>query len=205
MSEAKWYILHTFSGYEKKVADNIRKVVENRNLQHLIEDVMVPLDPEEEEEAKQDGESAEAAENADTAENSEAPSEGKRTKGNGKAKSKSSGNKTYPSYVFVKMVMTDESWYICRNTRGCTGFVGPGSKPVPLTDEEVAHLGVVQKPAEATFKAGDLVRIVSGSLKDFEGTVKEVDEAAGTAVVTVSMFGKATPTTLDINLIQKIN
>lgn len=206
MSEAKWYILHTFSGYEKKVADNIRKVVENRNLQHLIEDVMVPIDQDEEEnevasaeggdaEAKQDG-SAEAAESSEA-------SEGKKSKS--KAKSKSSGNKTYPSYVFVKMVMTDESWYICRNTRGCTGFVGPGSKPVPLTDEEVAHLGVVQKPAEATFKAGDLVKIVSGSLKDFEGTVKEVDEAAGTAVVTVSMFGKATPTTLDLNIIQKIN
>lgn len=209
MSEAKWYILHTFSGYEKKVADNIRKVVENRNLQHLIEDVMVPIDQDEEE---NDGVSAEGGDaeaqqdsSAEAAESSEEASEGKKSKSKSKAKSKSSGNKTYPSYVFVKMVMTDESWYICRNTRGCTGFVGPGSKPVPLTDEEVAHLGVVQKPAEATFKAGDLVKIVSGSLKDFEGTVKEVDEAAGTAVVTVSMFGKATPTTLDLNIIQKIN
>lgn len=169
MSEAKWYILHTFSGYEKKVADNIRKVVENRNLQHLIEDVIVPVET---------------------------------IKEKGK---KSYESKIYPSYVYVKMVMTDESWYICRNTRGCTGFVGPGSKPIPLTDEEIANLGVVQKPAEVTFKAGDLVKIVSGSLKDFEGTVKEVDESAGTAVVTVSMFGKATPTTLDLSLIQKIN
>ena len=210
MSEAKWYILHTFSGYEKKVADNIRKVVENRNLQHLIEDVMVPIDQDEEE--NQEAVTAEGGEaedqqssSSDAAESSGEAAEGKRTKGKSKAKSKSSGNKTYPSYVFVKMVMTDESWYICRNTRGCTGFVGPGSKPVPLTDEEVAHLGVIQKPAETTFKAGDLVKIVSGSLKDFEGTVKEVDEAAGTAVVTVSMFGKATPTTLDLNIIQKFN
>lgn len=209
MSEAKWYILHTFSGYEKKVADNIKKVVENRNLQHLIEEVMVPIEQDEEEansgnltegdaEVQQDS-SAEAVEPSEDA------SEGRKSKSKGKAKSKGSGNKTYPSYVFVKMVMTDESWYICRNTRGCTGFVGPGSKPVPLTDEEVAHLGVPQKPAEATFKAGDLVKIISGSLKDFEGTVKEVDEAAGTAVVTVSMFGKATPTTLELNIIQKIN
>ena len=210
MSEAKWYILHTFSGYEKKVADNIRKVVENRNLQHLIEDVMVPIDQDEEENQEAvtaEGGEAEAQQSSssDAAESSGEAAEGKRTKGKSKAKSKSSGNKTYPSYVFVKMVMTDESWYICRNTRGCTGFVGPGSKPVPLTDEEVAHLGVIQKPAETTFKAGDLVKIVSGSLKDFEGTVKEVDEAAGTAVVTVSMFGKATPTTLDLNIIQKIN
>ena len=210
MSEAKWYILHTFSGYEKKVADNIRKVVENRNLQHLIEDVMVPIDQDEQDEEKTNEAAAENGE-TEAQQTSEADgssgesAEGKKTKGKSKAKSKSSGNKTYPSYVFVKMVMTDESWYICRNTRGCTGFVGPGSKPVPLTDEEVAHLGVVQKPAEATFKAGDLVKIVSGSLKDFEGTVKEVDDAAGTAVVTVSMFGKATPTTLDLNIIQKIN
>lgn len=210
MSEAKWYILHTFSGYEKKVADNIKKVVENRNLQHLIEDVMVPIDQDDEEENENGGLSAEGdetdARQSGSSETDSSPSEaseGKKSKS--KAKSKSSGNKTYPSYVFVKMVMTDESWYICRNTRGCTGFVGPGSKPVPLTDEEVAHLGVVQKPAEATFKAGDLVKIVSGSLKDFEGTVKEVDETAGTAVVTVSMFGKATPTTLDLNIIQKIN
>lgn len=208
MSEAKWYILHTFSGYEKKVADNIRKVVENRNLQHLIEDVMVPIDPDEEEDSVQSAEGdAEVQQNAsaEAAEPSEEAEQGKKSKSKSKAKSKSSGNKTYPSYVFVKMVMTDESWYICRNTRGCTGFVGPGSKPVPLTDEEVAHLGVVQKPAEATFKAGDLVKIISGSLKDFEGTVKEVDEAAGKAVVTVSMFGKATPTTLEFSIIQKIN
>lgn len=208
MSEAKWYILHTFSGYEKKVADNIRKVVENRNLQHLIEDVMVPIDPDEEEESVQSAEGdAEVQQNAsaEAAEPSEEAEQGKKSKSKSKAKSKSTGNKTYPSYVFVKMVMTDESWYICRNTRGCTGFVGPGSKPVPLTDEEVAHLGVVQKPAEATFKAGDLVKIISGSLKDFEGTVKEVDETAGKAVVTVSMFGKATPTTLEFSIIQKIN
>ena len=126
MSEAKWYILHTFSGYENKVADNIKKVVENRHLEHLIEEVMVPTETVTEE---HDG------------------------------KTRTYQSKIYPSYVYVKMVMTDESWYICRNTRGCTGFVGP----------------------------------------------REIDEAAGTAVVAVSMFGRETPATLDLSLIQKIN
>lgn len=172
MSESKWYILHTFSGYENKVANNIIKVVENRNLHHLIEEVMVPTET--------------ITENHD-------------------GKIKTYESKIYPSYVYVKMVMTDESWYICRNTRGCTGFVGPGSKPIPLTDEEVANLGVVKKPTEITVKAGDLVSIISGNLEGFEGKVKEVDEAAGTAVVTVSMFGRETPTTLDLSLIQKIS
>lgn len=172
MSEAKWYILHTFSGYENKVADNIKKVVENRHLEHLIEEVMVPTETITEE---HDG------------------------------KTKSYQSKIYPSYVYVKMVMTDESWYICRNTRGCTGFVGPGSKPIPLTDEEVANLGMVKKPTEIAVKVGDLVNIVSGNLEGMEGTVREIDEAAGTAVVMVSMFGRETPATLDLTLIQKIN
>lgn len=171
MSEAKWYILHTFSGYEKKVADNIKKVVENRNLQNLIEEVMVPTETITEEY---------------------------------EGKTKSYESKIYPSYVYVKMVMTDESWYICRNTRGCTGFVGPGSKPIPLTDEEVANLGVVKKPAEIAVSVGDIVTIVSGNLDGLEGTVTEIDEAAGTAVVNVSMFGRETPTTLDLTSIQKI-
>lgn len=172
MSEAKWYILHTFSGYEKKVADNIRKVVENRNLNHLIEDVMVPTEI--------------ITENHD-------------------GEIKTYESKVYPSYVYVKMVMTDESWYICRNTRGCTGFVGPGSKPIPLNDEEVANLGIVQKQEEISVAVGDIVNIVSGTLEGLEGTVKEIDEAAGTVVVTVSMFGRETPTTLELSAVQKIN
>lgn len=170
MSEAKWYILHTFSGYEKKVADNIQKVVENRNLQHLIEEVMVPTETITE---------------------------------NHEGKVKTYESKIYPSYVYVKMVMTDESWYICRNTRGCTGFVGPGSKPIPLTDEEVANLGVVPQTKEV-IKSGDLIRIISGTMKDLEGTVNEINEEEGKALVTVSMFGKETPATLDLSSIQKI-
>lgn len=178
MSEAKWYILHTYSGYENKVANDIKTLAENRNLQHLIEDVMVPIGPA--------------------------------TDDYGKPILDREGNqkeeKLFPCYVYVKMVMTDESWYICRNTRGVTGFVGPGSKPIPLTEEEVINLGVVKKVSEASVVAvGDMVNITSGALNGFEGTVKEVDEAAGTVLVTVSMFGRETPTTLELSAVEKIN
>lgn len=177
MSEAKWYILHTYSGYENKVANDIKTLAENRNLQHLIEDVMVPIGPATDDYGKpildKDGNQKE--------------------------------EKLFPCYVYVKMVMTDESWYICRNTRGVTGFVGPGSKPIPLTDEEARNLGVVKQSAEAKVVIGDLVNILTGSLKGFEGTVKEVDETAGTVVVTVPMFGRETPTTLELSSVEKIN
>lgn len=177
MSEAKWYILHTYSGYENKVANDIRTLAENRNLQQLIEDVMVPIGPA--------------------------------TDDYGKPVLDKDGNqkeeKLFPCYVYVKMVMTDETWYICRNTRGVTGFVGPGSKPIPLTDEEVRNLGVAKQSVQVRLAAGDLVNIVSGSLEGFEGTVREVDEAAGTVVVTVSMFGRETPTTLELSAVEKIN
>lgn len=177
MSDAKWYILHTYSGYENKVANDIRTLAENRNLQQLIEDVMVPIGPA--------------------------------TDDYGKPVLDKDGNqkeeKLFPCYVYVKMVMTDETWYICRNTRGVTGFVGPGSKPIPLTDEEVRNLGVAKQSVQVRLAAGDLVNIVSGSLEGFEGTVREVDEAAGTVVVTVSMFGRETPTTLEMSAVEKIN
>lgn len=171
-SEAKWYILHTYSGYENKVASDILTVVENSNLHHLIEEVLVPTEIITEE---KDG------------------------------KTKEIESKLFPSYVYVKMVMTDQSWYICRNTRGCTGFVGPGSKPIPLTDDEVANLGVTTKKAEVTVAVGDLVNITSGALEGFEGEVAEIDEANGTALVTVSMFGRETPTTIELSAIEKIN
>lgn len=173
MSEekAKWYILHTYSGYEKKVADNIIKVVENRDFHHLIEEVLVPIEKTQEE---HDG------------------------------KTKEVETKLFPCYVYVKMVLTDESWYICRNTRGVTGFVGPGSKPIPLTDEEVLNLGVTQKQQEVSFEVGDIVNINTGSLEGFEGVVKEIDEANKTVLVLVSMFGRETPATLDISAIKKI-
>ncbi|MCL1824135.1 MAG: transcription termination/antitermination protein NusG [Oscillospiraceae bacterium] len=171
MSEAKWYILHTYSGYENKVATNIKTLVENSQLKHLIEEVMVPTE--------------------------------KITETNN-GKTKEIEVKLYPSYVYVKMIMTDESWYICRNTRGVTGFVGPGSKPIPLTDEEVNNLGVVKTQTQASFKEGDIVSIKSGALEGFEGVVKEVDSAGGNVTVAVSMFGRETPATLELAAVEKI-
>lgn len=169
--EAKWYILHTYSGYENKVMTNILTLVENRGLQHLIEEVMVPTEITTE---VHDG------------------------------KTKQVETKLYPCYVYVKMVITDESWYICRNTRGVTGFVGPGSKPIALTDEEVANLGVVNQAMEQSFKEGEIVTVVSGPLEGYEGVIKKYDEANAKVLITVSMFGRDTPATLDLSSIKKL-
>ncbi|MBP1562823.1 MAG: transcription termination/antitermination factor NusG [Oscillospiraceae bacterium] len=172
-SEAKWYILHTYSGYENKVAADIMKLVENRNLRHLIEDVMVPTVTR-------------------TIE-----------KDNGKVVEVE--DKVYPGYVFVKMVETNESWYICRNTRGVTGFVGPESKPTPLSEAEVRNLEQGRQETAVSFEKGDKVVIKQGVLEGFEGTVSEVDEEKNTVVVDVyNMFGEVTPTTLEITAIKKI-
>ena len=171
MAEAKWYILHTYSGYENKVMNNINTLVENRGLQHLIEEVMVPTEVITE---VHDG------------------------------KTKQVETKLYPCYVYVKMVMTDESWYICRNTRGVTGFVGPGSKPIPLTEEEIKNLGVTAQVLEQSFKVGEIVTVVSGPLEGSEGTIKELDEANSKVVIAVSMFGRETPATLDLSAIKKL-
>ena len=171
-TQAQWYILHTYSGYENKVASDIMKVVENRNLRNLIEDVYLPTQTVTVE--KESGKMVEVEE------------------------------KIYPCYVFVKMIVTNESWYICRNTRGVTGFVGPGSQPIPLTEEEVRNLGIVSKEAQVSFEVGDMVSIRSGPLEGFEGTVKEIDTEKQTALIDVSMFGRVTPASLDISAIRKI-
>ncbi len=173
MSEAaKWYVVHTYSGYENKVAQNIEKVVENRKLHDLIPEVRVPT---------------------------EMVTEIK------ESKSREVERKVFPSYVLVKMVLTDESWYIVRNIRGVTGFVGPGSKPIPLTDAEVLGLGVDKnKAVEINFKEGDSVTIVGGTLEGFVGIVKSIDLDAKTVDIVVSMFGRDTPATLEITQIKKL-
>lgn len=172
-SEAKWYIIHTYSGYENKVATDIMKVVENRGLQHLIEDVTIPTTTNTI--IKDNGQVVEVEE------------------------------KVYPGYVFVKMVKTDESWQLCRNTRGVTGFVGPESKPTPLSEEEVMNLERTSKAVKVSFEVGDKVVIKDGVLENFEGVVKEIDTEKQTAVVDVyNMFGEATPTTLELTAIRKI-
>ena len=172
-SEAKWYIVHTYSGYENKVAADITKLVENRNLQNLIEEAIVPTVTRTVE--KDNGEVVEVE------------------------------DKVYPGYVFVKMVETNESWYICRNTRGVTGFVGPEGKPTPLSEEEVRELEHGRKETPISFEVGDRVAIRQGVLEGFEGEIAEIDADMKTAVVNVeNMFGEVTPTTLELAAIKKI-
>lgn len=171
-TEAKWYILHTYSGYENKVASDIMKVVENRNLQNLIEEVYLPIETVTE--VKENGKEVQVEE------------------------------KLFPSYVFVKMIITNESWYICRNTRGVTGFVGPGSQPTPLSEEEVKNLGIITRETGVSFDPGDRVSIKSGPLEGFEGVIKSIDTEHNTADIDVSMFGRSTPATLELTAIAKI-
>ncbi len=164
--EAKWYVVHTYSGYENKVASNLEKTVENRGLQDLIREVKVPTETVTEIED---------------------------------SKSREVERKIFPGYVFIKMVYTDETWYVVRNIRGCTGFVGPSSEPIPLTDEEVARMGVETKNVEISYKIGDSVRITDGPLEDFVGIVEEIDTEKNCVRVTVSMFGRDTSAELELN------
>lgn len=170
--QAKWYVIHTYSGYENKVAENIRKVVENQKLQDTIPEVMVPT---------------------------EIVSEVKDNK------TGSAERMLFPSYVLVKMIMTDETWYIVRNTRGVTGFVGPGSKPIPLTDKEVAALGVESHRVElnTNFAVGDEVVITGDKLNGVHGIVKVIDPESRTVEITVSMFGRETAVSLPMEQIAK--
>ncbi|NLG93607.1 MAG: transcription termination/antitermination protein NusG [Clostridiales bacterium] len=164
--DAKWYVVHTYSGYENKVASNLEKTVENRQLHDLIQEVRVPTETVTE------------------------------VKDN---KRRDVERKIFPGYVLVKMILTDESWYVVRNIRGCTGFVGPSSKPIPLTDEEVAKLGVEQKKVEVSYGVGDSVHIIDGPLEGFVGTVEEIDADKNRIRVTVSMFGRETPVELELD------
>ncbi len=170
--EAKWYVVHTYSGYENKVASNLEKTVENRQMQELIQEIRVPTEMV-----------------------TEITEDGKR---------KEVERKVFPGYVIVKMVMTDESWYAVRNIRGCTGFVGPSSKPIPLTEEEVARLGIEQRTVEVSYQVGDSVNIVDGPLEGFIGTVEEMDVEKNRVRVVVSMFGRDTPVELELDQAEPI-
>ena len=167
MQEARWYVAHTFSGYENKVANDINIVVENRNLHDVIQEVVIPTETVVE--IKEDGTKKEVE------------------------------RKIFPSYILIKMVMTDETWYVVRNIRGCTGFVGPSSKPVPLTEEEVYRMGVETRSVDVSYQVGDSVRIIDGPLEDFVGTVEELDVDKNYVRVVVSMFGRETPVELELN------
>ena len=170
-NEARWYVVHTYSGYENKVASNLETTVENRNLGHLIQEIRVPTEKVTE------------------------------IKDN---KSREVERKVFPGYVIVKMIMNDDSWYIVRNIRGCTGFVGPSSKPVPLTDEEVERLGVEIKNVEVDYNVGDSVRIIDGPFDDSVGIVDELNKEKTSVRVIIHMFGRETPVELELHQVEPV-
>ena len=169
--KALWYVVHTYSGYENKVASNLETTVENRNLGHLIQEIRVPTEKVTE------------------------------IKDN---KSREVERKVFPGYVIVKMIMNDDSWYIVRNIRGCTGFVGPSSKPVPLTDEEVERLGVEIKNVEVDYNVGDSVRIIDGPFDDSVGIVDELNKEKNSVRVIIHMFGRETPVELELHQVEPV-
>ena len=168
MSEAaKWYVVHTYSGYENKVAKDIEKTVENRKLHELIQEVRVPTEM--------------VTEITD-------------------GKTKEVERKTYPGYVLIKMVVNDDTWYLVRNTRGCTGFVVPASEPTPLSEAEVKQLfGVDVSSVEVNFRVGDRVQISGTAMDGFIGVVQNINLEDRSVDLLVSMFGRETPTTLPIS------
>ena len=168
--DAKWYVAHTYSGYENKVKDNIEKTVENRGMQDLILDVRVPTEDVIEE------------------------------KGDEKKVVK---QKMFPGYVLIHMVMNDDTWYVVRNTRGVTGFVGPGSKAVPLSDAEVERMGVeIIRMKDIDFAIGDNVSIKSGPMEGFSGKVTSINNETRKINVAVSMFGRETPVEIDYTQVE---
>ena len=172
IQEAKWYVVHTYSGYENKVATDLATMVESRGMQDLIQDIKIPMETVTE--IKEE-------------------------------KVREVERKIFPGYVLIKMIVTDDSWYVVRNIRGCTGFVGPASKPVPLTDDEVAALGVEKHSVEVGYKDGDIVKIISGPLEGYTGTVKTVDTENNSVCVILSMFGRETPVDLELDQISLEN
>ena len=160
MDDAKWYVVHTYSGYENKVKANIEKTVENRNLHDQILEVIVPLETVVE---IKDG------------------------------SKKAAQKKMFPGYVLLNMVMNDDTWYVVRNTRGVTGFVGPGSKPVPLTEEEMLPLGIKKEEIQVDFAEGDTVVVTGGAWKDTVGVITALNVQKQTATINVELFGRETP------------
>ena len=171
MSEANWYVVHTYSGYENKVKANIEKTIENRHLEDQILEVRVPMQ--------------------DVVEMR-----------NGAKKQVS--KKLFPGYVLINMVMNDDTWYVVRNTRGVTGFVGPGSKPVPLTDAEIDALGIMDAEVVSNYEIGETIVVTSGAWKDTVGMVKEVNKQKQTLTINVELFGRETPVEIQFSEVKKM-
>lgn len=173
MSEANWYVVHTYSGYENKVKANIEKTIENRHLEDQILEVRVPM--EEVVEIK-----------------------------NGAKRQVQ--RKLFPGYVLLNMVMNDDTWYVVRNTRGVTGFVGPGSKPVPLTETEMMNLGINETTEKVEFdlEEGDAVTVTGGAWKDTEGIIQSINSAKQMVTINVELFGRETPVEISFAEVKKM-
>ncbi|MCB6415184.1 transcription termination/antitermination protein NusG [Dorea acetigenes] len=171
MSEAKWYVVHTYSGYENKVKANIDKTIENRHLEDQILEVRVPMQ--------------------DVVELK-----------NGVQKA--TQKKMFPGYVLIHMFMNDDTWYVVRNTRGVTGFVGPGSKPVPLTDAEMAGLGIRQEDIVVDYEIGDTIQVISGAWADTVGTIQTMNMQKQSLTINVELFGRETPVELSFAEVKKM-
>ena len=170
--EPRWYVVHTYSGYENKVKTDLEKTVKNRELEEYFFDIIVPM--EEQIEIK----------------------DGKR---------KANLKKVFPGYVLIKMIVTEETWYIVRNTRGVTGFVGSGTDPIPLTEEEIRAMGFDEATINVDYEVNDLVQILNGPFKDSVGTVQEINKEKHKVKVLISMFGRETPVELEFSQIQKVD
>lgn len=171
-SEPRWYVVHTYSGYENKVKTDLEKTIKNRELEDFFFNIVVPM--EEQVEIK----------------------EGER---------KTNLRKVFPGYVLIKMIVTEQSWYIVRNTRGVTGFVGSGTDPIPLTDEEIRNMGFDEVPINVDYDVNDTVQIINGPLEGFIGNVQEINKEKQKVKVLVSMFGRETPVELEFSQVQKIS
>ncbi len=174
IEEAKWYVIHTYSGYEAMVKDSLEKLIENNNLQENIFEIQIPMEETLEEKA------------------------------NGKKKVVE--RKLFPCYVFLKMICTNDIWYLVTNTRGVTGFVGPQGRPLPLTTEEVARMRLEKGiSVDVDFAVGDEVQVISGALESFCGKVVSLNESTQKAMVNVTMFGRNTDVELDFIQVKKVN
>ena len=171
MSEANWYVVHTYSGYENKVKANIDKTIENRHLEDQILEVRVPLQ--------------EVVEMRNGAK-------------------KQVQKKMFPGYVLINMVMNDDTWYVVRNTRGVTGFVGPGSKPVPLTVEEMKPLGIRNEEIEVDFAEGDTVIVTGGVWADTIGVIQTMNHGKQSLIINVDLFGRETPVEISFTDVKKM-
>ena len=171
MAEAKWYVVHTYSGYENKVKADIDKTIENRHLEEEILEVRVPMH--------------EVAELKNGVQ-------------------KASQKKLFPGYVLIHMIMNDDTWYVVRNTRGVTGFVGPGSKPVPLTDEEMAPLGIQKEDVVVDFAEGDTVTVIAGAWEGTVGAVQSINMQKQSLTINVELFGRETPVEISFAEVKKM-